>query len=57
MTRRRQEPDKQPEMKPGFGVDRSQIRRLLALTPQQRLELFVASARNVAQFAASARGV
>jgi hypothetical protein len=57
MTQRRQESAEQPEAKPGVGVDRSQIRRLLALTPQERLEVFVASARNVAQFVASARVV
>ena len=45
------------EQKPGAGVDRSQIRRLLDLTPDERLQLFVASARNVAQLVASARPV
>ncbi|MEO6258701.1 MAG: hypothetical protein ABIP63_00045 [Thermoanaerobaculia bacterium] len=47
----------QPEQKPGSGVDRSQIRRLLDLTPDERLKLFVASARNVAELVASARPV
>ena len=47
----------QPEQKLGSGVDRSQIRRLLDLTPDERLQLFVASARNVAQLVASARPV
>lgn len=46
-----------PEQKPGAGVDRSQIRRLLDLTPDERLQLFVASARNVAEMVASARPV
>ena len=45
------------EQKPGAGVDRSQIRRLLDLTPDERLQLFVASAENVAQLVASARPV
>lgn len=41
--------------KAGGGLDRGQIRRLLELTPEERLEVFVASARNVAEFVASAR--
>ena len=52
-----QEKVERPEEKPGYGVDRSQIRRLLELTPEERLEVFVASARNVAELVASARFV
>ena len=47
----------QPEPQPGAGVDRNQIRRLLELTPDERLQRFVASARNVAELAARARPV
>ena len=46
-----------PEQRPGAGVDRSQIRRLLDLTPDERLQRFIASARNVAEMVASARPV
>jgi transcriptional regulator with XRE-family HTH domain len=35
--------------KPGFGLDRTQIREVLRLTPDQRLNLAVVSARNVAR--------
>ena len=57
MTEEPRENVERPEEKPGAGVDRSQIRRLLELTPEERLEMFVASARNVAEFVASARFV
>jgi hypothetical protein len=57
MTQKPGETLERPEETPGQGVDRSQIRRLLELTPDERLELFVASARNVAEFVAGARFV
>ena len=57
MTEEPQEKVERPEEKPGYGVDRSQIRRLLELTPEERLEVFVASARNVVELVASARFV
>ena len=38
------------EEKPGTGIDRTVIRDLLVLTPEQRLELMVESARNLADF-------
>lgn len=56
MTEKPREPEK-PEVTPGYGVDRSQIRRLLELTPEERLALFVDSARNVAELVATARVV
>ena len=57
MTEEPQKKVERPEEKPGYGVDRSQIRRLLELTPEERLEVFVASARNVAELVVSARFV
>jgi len=39
----------------GTGVDRSQIRALLRLTPAERGDLAVAAARNLAAFKAAAR--
>jgi hypothetical protein len=56
MTEEPREPEK-PEVQPGYGVDRSQIRRLLRLTPEERPALFVDSARNVAELVATARVV
>ncbi len=38
------------EQKPGTGIDRTVIRDLLVLTPAQRLELMIESARNLADF-------
>ncbi len=55
MTEERQEPVERPEDKPGYGVDRTHMRALLELTPAERLEIFVASAQNVAKLVASAR--
>ena len=55
MTEEPQKPVERPEDKAGYGVDRAQIRALLALTPAERLENFVASAQNVAKLIASAR--
>jgi hypothetical protein len=39
-----------PEPKPGTGVDRTTIRRLLNLTPAERIRLLVEEARNLAEF-------
>ena len=36
------------KQKPGYGVDRTQIRQLLALTPAERLRVMVESSRNMA---------
>jgi hypothetical protein len=36
------------EERPGRGIDRSVIRRLLALSPAERLQVAVAEARNLA---------
>ncbi len=59
MTEEPRELEERPEEKlgekPGYGVDRSQIRRLLALSPEERLVVFVDSARNVAELVAGAR--
>ena len=38
---------------PGYGVDRTQIRELLRLTPEGRLQVAVASANNPARLLAS----
>jgi hypothetical protein len=55
MKEQLQEPVERPEYKPGDGVDRTQIRALLELTPAERLKTFVASARNVAEMLANMR--
>lgn len=44
-----------PEEKPGTGIDRTVIRDLLALTPEERVRLIVQSARNLADFLAATR--
>ncbi len=36
--------------KPGAGVDRTVIRRLLRMTPAERLKLLVVESRNAAEF-------
>jgi transcriptional regulator with XRE-family HTH domain len=41
--------------RPGTGVDRTQIRRLLAIPPRERLRLAVREARNVDALLAGAR--
>jgi transcriptional regulator with XRE-family HTH domain len=41
--------------RPGIGVDRSQIRELLRLTPGQRLELAVRDAAGIGRLQAAAR--
>jgi hypothetical protein len=48
MNQQASQTERPSEHKPGYGVDRTQIRALLALTPEKRVEIFVASARNVA---------
>jgi|GEM_PF-3471223 len=35
------------EQKPGYGVDRTQIRELLALTPSERMKYMAEAARNL----------
>lgn len=39
-----------PEPAPGTGVDRTTIRRLLRLTPEERLLLLVEEVRNLEAF-------
>jgi hypothetical protein len=43
------------EQKPGFGVDRTLIRRMLLMTPADRLKTLVAEARNVSELFARMR--
>jgi len=43
------------EHPPGYGIDRTLIRRLLDLTPAERLRIGVESARNVAELFARLR--
>jgi hypothetical protein len=43
------------ERKTGEGVDRTQIRQLLELTPEERLRKLVVEVRNVTAFLAAAR--
>jgi hypothetical protein len=40
----------QKPQKPGTGIDRTVMRRLLKLTPMERLKLAAAEARNMALF-------
>lgn len=37
----------QPPDKPGAGIDRTLIRRMLQLTPQERIRLLVEEVRNL----------
>jgi len=57
MNEEPQQPVERPEDKPGYGVDRTQIRALLELSSSERLEIFVASARNVTELLRDARFV
>jgi len=41
--------------RPGTGIDRTVIRDLLVLTPEERVKLMIASARNLADFLAASR--
>jgi hypothetical protein len=43
------------EQKPGTGVDRTLIRRMLVLTPAERLKVLVEEARNVSDLLAKMR--
>jgi len=45
------------EDQPGYGVDRAQIRALLALTPAERLRVAVAASQNLAKFLSKIRRV
>lgn len=47
----------QVEQKPGAGVDRTQIREMLALTPADRAALIIDAARKLAEILANARRV
>ncbi|HEX6160705.1 MAG TPA: hypothetical protein VF111_11095 [Thermoanaerobaculia bacterium] len=47
------EPLPEPPAKAGTGIDRTLIRRLLALTPAQRIDMLVEEARNLARFDAT----
>jgi hypothetical protein len=49
-NRRMSRPPALPEPRPGAGVDRTLIRRLLDLTPAERIHLLVEEARNMAEF-------
>ena len=40
------------EAKPGAGVDRTLIRRLLAVSPAERVRMLVVEARNVSELMA-----
>jgi hypothetical protein len=42
--------DERPTAKPGDGIDVDAIRRLLAMSPAERLHLLVKEARNLAAF-------
>lgn len=42
-----EQPQSPEEQKPGYGVDRTQIRELLALTPAERLKYMAEAARNL----------
>jgi hypothetical protein len=44
------------EPKPGFGVDRTLIRRMLMLTPDERVRYGVTASRNVRSFVDELRG-
>ena len=41
--------------RPGYGVDRTAIRELLTMTPDERVRLLAASARNLNAFYSEAR--
>jgi len=43
------------EQKPGTGVDRTQIRRLLAVSPAERVRMLVVESRNVTALLAKMR--
>ena len=39
-----------PDAKPGTGIDRTTIRRLLRLSPEERILLLVEEVRNLEEF-------
>jgi hypothetical protein len=39
----------QPEQKPGTGIDRTLIQRLLVLTPAERIKMGIREANNLAR--------
>ena len=45
------EPHKEPqvEQKPGTGIDRTTIQRLLTLTPAERIKMAIREANNLAE--------
>jgi len=44
------QPQIRAEQKPGTGIDRTLIRRLLAVSPSERVKLLVDEANNLADF-------
>jgi hypothetical protein len=57
MEQQQEQEIERPEEKPGYGVDRAQIRALLALTPAERLRVAVAASQNLAKFLSRIRRV
>jgi hypothetical protein len=47
--------DEQEQKPPGYGVDRTLIHRMLAMTPQERLEALVEESNNLSMFFGSMR--
>jgi hypothetical protein len=46
----KEQPQSRAEQKPGTGIDRTLIRRLLAISPSERVKLLVDEANNLAEF-------
>lgn len=46
----KEQPPIRSEQKPGTGIDRTLIRRLLAVSPSERVKLLVDEANNLADF-------
>jgi hypothetical protein len=46
----KEQPQSRAEQKPGTGIDRTLIRRLLAISPSERVKLLVDEANNLADF-------
>lgn len=55
MAERQQPAEHAVEQKPGTGIDRTVIRDLLVLTPEERVKLMIESARHLAEFLAATR--
>ncbi len=55
MAEQKETPTESAAVKPGTGIDRTVIRDLLVLTPEERVKLMVESARNLADFLAAVR--